>query len=207
MHSLNTREPLAWALAQVRGKIKELDPGDEVTDQYAAWVLLKALRGSDLTAKGLRVRYDRVVKIPATTWHLYRKPQALLEDIGKDLIDPHAAVADGEDTDCYLAPSVACAELRDWLARTDGNGNGIEPPETPEPSNRNPGGRPPLAYWEEVWFRSFHDLYERGDLPKTIADLVRRIQEVCRRHNIAEPQEETLRPKARRWLQIMREDG
>jgi hypothetical protein len=66
---------------------------------------------------------------------------------------------------------------------------------------KHPGGRPPRFPWHVIWALTSRDLYDNG-LPETIADLVRRIQAVCRENGIAEPSDATLRPLARDWFEI-----
>jgi hypothetical protein len=62
-----------------------------------------------------------------------------------------------------------------------------------------------LFDWERIWFLMARDLWDNG-LPRTVAEMVERIQSVCRANDIKEPSEDTLRPKARRFLGIMRPD-
>ena len=73
--------------------------------------------------------------------------------------------------------------------------------EIEEPANgkHHPGGRLPKYDWDLIWALTARDLLEDA-LPQTIAELVGRIQAACRKEGIAEPDEETLRQKARVWF-------
>ncbi len=88
----NARESLHWALIETLQTLQELDPPDAgcATREVAAYELLYALRGSDVSATGLRcVRQSNqwsaaLEDIPVKIWHSYRGAQPLLADIDQD---------------------------------------------------------------------------------------------------------------------------
>jgi hypothetical protein len=194
MTLLNIREPLGWALLEAHRKLQELDPDPAgVTEEHAAWELLKALRGPGLAVKGLRLSRFGVEKIPLAIWHCYVEPKVLLDDINNDLIDPLNECADEANQECghsYRAPTVARAEVRAWLDRSDGNTGSAKPA-------KHPGGRHPTFVWDRVWALIALDLHN-GGIPQTDAEWIRRIQAACSRDGMEPPPSEgSLRPKVR----------
>jgi hypothetical protein len=138
-------------------------------------------------------------------WDPYDSPQRdQLDAVEPDPVDPSEVAAavnqafkryrELQHGDIYLHPTVACAEVHAWHSRA-----------SPPSLLKSTGGRPPLFDWERIWFLMARDLWENG-LPPTVAEMVERIQSVCRANDIKEPSEDTLRPKARRFLGIMRPD-
>jgi hypothetical protein len=109
MNLVNRREPLASALSQARGKLRQANPDrdDAVILDVAATQLLGALRGGDLKATGLRLRRDRkeryfgpggLAKIPMEFWYHFDRAGPFVEAIQGDLLDPWS---EGEDGSVY----------------------------------------------------------------------------------------------------------
>jgi hypothetical protein len=74
----------------------------------------------------------------------------------------------------------------------------IDATDEPPAKAKHPGGRPPEFDWHLIDRLTGRDVWENG-LPKTIAEMVDRMLTVCRENGLAEPSEETVKPKARGW--------
>lgn len=59
--------------------------------------------------------------------------------------------------------------------------------------------------WEEITFWVCRKLYDDG-IPQTGGELVRIYQEICRERGLGEPDESTLKPRARRLLGIFKRE-
>jgi hypothetical protein len=122
-------------------------------------------------------------------WYQFGAAGAFMAGIESGVFDPWA---EREEGSVYSAATVLPAELRAWLDR---------PGETIA-AKPHPGGRPKKFDWDLIWALTCRDLIE-NDLPRSIAELIRRTQAACREAGIAEPNELTLRPKARVWIDIL----
>jgi hypothetical protein len=122
-----SRRSLAWVLEEAERELEKRNPGVDLPVDAAGWYLLEALRAADLTVTGLgyvlrgnRWQPTTVEKIP---WHFYDSADQLRAAAECDLV-----FADPSDDGCrsrsptgggYLSPTVACAEVRAWLDRSD----------------------------------------------------------------------------------------
>jgi hypothetical protein len=205
MSLVHNREPLAWALIETQQKLRELHPDrDEAAIRdLAASELLAALCCRDVTARGLHYRRNRkkrllgrrgLAQIPMEFWLNFDTAGAFVAGIESGVFDPWL---EGEEGSVYSAASVLPAELRAWLDRP-GETTAVQTPF----AKPHPGGRPPKFDYHTIWALTARDLLEH-DRPTTIAELVRRIQAVCRENGLEEPDEKTLEPLARQWFDII----
>jgi len=171
------RDRLAAGLELLKAsRLKDLDDAEiaRLRAEKAALFEDEDRKRAELRAQEARWPGRRIYRVGDTIEEAIFHVQAKREDAVRKIEAAAAAVAQFVTEDITEAPAKA----------------------------KHAGGRPPEHDWTLIDALTARDIYE-DTLPETIAEMVRRIQAACRRQGIAEPCEETLKPKARVWFNVL----
>jgi hypothetical protein len=157
--------------------------------------LLEKLQSGALIAEGMHVHWNPggaviidTECIPAEIWSGYDQEQ-FAADADTELVQT-------DDGDPYHFPTIAADAVCRALAGENAS--------TTRPLRANPGGRPRVFDWDKIWMATCAAVHRYG-MPETVAGMIELMQGACREHSLAEPAEETLKPKARALLSYLHE--
>jgi hypothetical protein len=163
--------------------------------------LLKVLRDGSVIAAGLCMAHcelQGVQDIPSDFWIAYSPTE--FAEVAE--FETAHGKRDGADVS-YFFPTIAADDLilALWAIKQSAAERATQSRIARLPIRR--GGRPLKYDWHSIWMVTCRALHFEG-IPETVAGMVELMQAACRRNMIDEPDEETLRPLARRLLNHLR---